>query len=83
MTAFEPPALDMSHVSEVLEAAHAILEHTHDADLGRKIVTLSRYLALNRVYPSRIYEQKVRESLAKLSAAIHCYCKNQTEAPSN
>ena len=83
MTAFEPPALDMSYVSEVLEAAHAILKRTKNVDLGEKIVNLSRYLALNCVYPSPIYEQKVRESLAKLSAAIHCYCKNQTEAPSN
>ena len=81
MPIFARPAVDMSHVSEVLEAAYKILQRTQDLDLAEKIANLSAYCALHNIFPDEEYEQKVRESLADLNTAVHSYCEEHAEMP--
>jgi hypothetical protein len=66
-------ALDLSHVSEVLEVATSILQRHRDEHLSKKTLILQGFLDMSQRYPERDYRASIDRALVELTGAIHLH----------
>jgi hypothetical protein len=71
-------APDLSHVSEVLEVAHSVLQR--DQVLTEKTLVLQEYLEISKMYPERDYREGFSKALADLTAAVHLHLNAELAA---
>ncbi len=63
--------MDLSHATEILEVAHALILRTRDKGLVQKMAVLKSYLGLSRVYHGGDYDSGFQAALTDLTDAVH------------
>jgi len=62
--------MDLSHATEILEVAQALVLRTRDK-LVQKMAVLKSYLGLSRVYRGGDYDNGFQNALSDLTDAVH------------
>jgi hypothetical protein len=71
MVTFAGSGMDLSHATEILEVAQALVLRTRDKDLVQKMAVLKSYLGLSRVYHGGDYDNGFQNALSDLTDAVH------------
>jgi uncharacterized protein with gpF-like domain len=64
-------AIDSSHISEILDVAHSILQRHRDPDLADKIFIAQEYLEMSKMHPEWDYCELLNRAHADLISAVH------------
>jgi hypothetical protein len=72
-TAASRPAINLSHISEVLEMASSILQRHRDDHLAKKTLLMQGFLEMSQHYPERNYNATINMALARLVDAVHLH----------
>jgi hypothetical protein len=68
---------DLTHISEVLDTANALLPQIEDENLAHRAAALRGYLALSRAFPEKDYHQILEKTLSDLEAVIRQHTGKQ------
>ena len=66
-----PAAINLSHVTEILDVAHSILERHRDQDLADKTFTVQEYLEMSTTHSEWNYRELLNKAYADLIDAVH------------
>jgi hypothetical protein len=66
-----PAPIDLSHISEILEVAHIILQRRRDQDLAQKTFTVQEYLEISKRHAEWDYNELLHKALADLTSTLH------------
>ena len=57
-----PAAIDLSHVTEVLDVAQSILQRHRDQSLADKAFTMQEYLEMSKMHPEWNYRELLNKA---------------------
>jgi hypothetical protein len=64
-------AIYSSHISEILDTAHSILQLHRDPHLAEKVFTVQEYLEMSKLHPEWDYRELLNRAHGDLIRAVH------------